>query len=178
MTIKPETSQNIDEEDVLLDDDVEALRKRLSDLSEQGEIKTTKTFLSNKKKATEKVMKKILGEYLEKKDRQAKMEMSIALVSLFPNLIEKFGMIKFKDGSAIFSQKIIEDENTMFCIVDLMPSCQGGDTCFKYLSASIFLGTLIWNNVVWSKDEKKSGQTKSKTPQDTGDDEGVKVSSK
>ena len=93
------------------------------ELSEQGEIKTTKAFLTNKKKATEKVMKKILSEYLERKDRQAKMEMSIALVSLFPNLIEKFGIIKFKDGSSVFSQKILEDDNTMFCIADLMPSC-------------------------------------------------------
>ena len=113
MTVNPEN--NIDEEEVLFDDDVEAMRKRLLDLSEQGEIKTTKAFLSNKKKATEKVMKKILGEYLEKKDRQAKMEMSIALVSLFPNLIEKFGIIKFKDGSAVFSQKILEDNNTIYC---------------------------------------------------------------
>ena len=104
MTVKPE--EHIDEEDVLLDDDVEALRKKLLELSKQGEIKTTKAFLNNKKKANEKVMKKIMGEYLEKKDRQAKMEMSIAFVSLLPNLIEKVGIVKFKDGSAIFSQKI------------------------------------------------------------------------
>ena len=109
MTINPEN--NLDEEEVLLDDDVEALRKRLLDLSEQGEKKPTKAFLSNKKKATEKVMKKILDEYLEKKDRQAKMGMSIALVSLFSNLKEKFGIINFKDGSAVFSQKILEDDN-------------------------------------------------------------------
>ena len=151
MTIKADSgAPQIDEEDVLLDDYVETLRKKLLDLSEQGEIKTTKAFLMNKKKATEKVMKKILGEYLEKKDRLAKMEMSIALLSLFPNLIEKFGIIKFKDGSTVFSQKILEDKNTMFCIADLMPLCQGGDTAFKYLSASIFLGTLCWNNIVWS----------------------------
>ena len=126
MTIKPDDSYAsgtkcpIDEEDVLLDDDVEALRKRLLELAEQGEIKTTKAFLANKKKATKKVMKKILGKYLEKKDRQAKMEMSIALVNLFPNLIEKFGVVKFKDGSSVFSQKILEDKNTMFCIADFI----------------------------------------------------------
>ena len=94
MTVNPE-NEHIDEEEVLLDDDVEALRKKLLELSEQGEIKQTKAFLANKKKATEKVMKKIMGEYLEKKDRLAKMEMSIALVSLLPNLVEKIGVIKF-----------------------------------------------------------------------------------
>ena len=159
MTVNNEA--HLDEEEVLLDDDVEALQKRLLDLSEQGEIKTTKAFLSNKKKASKKVIKEILGEYLERSDRQAKMEMSIALVSLFPNLIEKFGIIKFKDGSSVFSQKILEDDNTMFCIANLMPLCQGGDTCFKYLSASIFLGTLCWNNIVWNKGEKKEEKKKS-----------------
>ena len=56
MTVNPEV--NLDEE-VLLDDDVEAMRKKLLEHSEQGEIKSTKAFLTNKKKATEKVMKRL-----------------------------------------------------------------------------------------------------------------------
>ena len=65
MTVNPD--EHIDEEEVLLDDDVEALRKKLLELVEQGEIKQIKAFLMNKKKATEKVMKKIMSEYLEKR---------------------------------------------------------------------------------------------------------------
>ena len=156
MTVKPE--ETFDEEEVLLDDDVEALRKKLLELSEQGEIKTTKAFLSNKKKATEKVMKKIMSEYVAQKERVAKMEMSIALVSLLPILVEKLGVIKFKDGSAVFSQTILEDENSMFCIADLIPSCQGGDCYFKYLSATVFLSTLVWNNVSLEVMRKKRKQ--------------------
>ena len=59
--------------EVLLDGDVEAFRKKLLELSEQGEIKQTKAFLANKKKATEKVIKKILAEYTAQKERVAKI---------------------------------------------------------------------------------------------------------
>ena len=38
-----------DVEDVLFESDVEELRKKLSELSEAGEIKQTKTFLNNKR---------------------------------------------------------------------------------------------------------------------------------
>ena len=57
----------------------------------------------------------------------------------------------------------------MFCIADLMPSCQGGETCFKYLSAFVFLTTLIWNNVVWSeeKPKRKNDGGKKPSPQKT-----------
>ena len=144
----------IDEEEVLLDDDVEALRKRLLDLAEAGEIKNTKAFLTNKKKSTEKVMKKILNEYLEKKGREARMELACSIVSLLPYLIEKVEIIKFKGGAEKFSAKILAENNTMYCIADLMPSCSGGDTCFRYLSASVFLGTTIWNNVEFVEEEK------------------------
>ena len=146
----------------MLDDDVEKLRKKLLELSEQGEIKRTKAFLTNKKKATEKVMKKILDEYTAQKERVAKVKMSITLVSLLSCLVEKSGVIKSKDGAAVFSQKILEDENSMFCITELMPSCQGGDCYFKYLSASVFLTTLVWNNVVWNEEPK---QKKKPSPQ-------------
>ena len=39
-----------DVDDVLLDDDVEELRKKLLEFSEGGEIKQTKAFLNNKKR--------------------------------------------------------------------------------------------------------------------------------
>ena len=148
------TTDTIDEDEVLLDEDVEALRKRLLDLSEAGEIKTTKAFLNNKKKANEKAMKKILNEYLEKKGREARMELACSIVSLLPYLIEKIEIIKFKDGADKFSAKILAGENVMFCIADLMPSTQGGDTCFRYLTASVFLGTTIYNNVEFVEEEK------------------------
>ena len=146
------TDTIIDEEDVLLDEDVEALRKRLLDLSEAGEIKTTKAFLNNKKKANEKAMKKILNEYMEKKNKEAKMELAVSIVNLLPYLIEKVEIIKFKDGADKFSAKILQEENVMFCLADLMPSTQGGETCFRYLTASVFLGTTIYNNVEFVKD--------------------------
>ena len=50
-------------------DDVEKLRSELMDLAEKGEISQTKIFLSNKKKCNEAVMKKIMAEYVEKKQR-------------------------------------------------------------------------------------------------------------
>ena len=69
-------------------------------------------------------MKKILKEYIKKRHRTAKMEMSIVL---FPNLLEKSGILSFKDGAANFSSQILRDENTMFCILDLMPVCSSED---------------------------------------------------
>ena len=150
-------TNNIDEEEVLLDDDVEALRKKLLNLFEQGEIKTTKAFLNNKKKATEKVMKKMMEEYNELKSNQARVEMAITLVSLLPSLIDKFGIIKFKNGASDFSDKILADANCMHCLANLMPSTEGGDSAFKYLSASVFLGSTIYTNVefVSTKKEEK-----------------------
>ena len=85
---------------------MEELQKKLLELSDAGEIKQTKTSLNNKKRCTEKVMKKILKDYAEKRQRIAKMEMSIALVSVLPNLIEKSGIISFKDGADKFSAEI------------------------------------------------------------------------
>ena len=55
-------------------DDIEKLRDELIALSEQGEINFTKTFLNNRKKCTETVMKKIMSEYVEKKKRASKMK--------------------------------------------------------------------------------------------------------
>ena len=69
MTVNPKNASNLDEDEVMFEDDVEELRKKLMLLSEQGEIKHTKAFLSNKKKCNEKVMKKIMSEYSEKKQR-------------------------------------------------------------------------------------------------------------
>ena len=42
-------NETFDEDEVLSEDDVEELRKKLIELSEAGEIKQTKTFLNNKK---------------------------------------------------------------------------------------------------------------------------------
>ena len=46
-------------------DETEELCKTLIELSEQGKIKHTKVFLSNRKKCNEKVLKKIMSEYTE-----------------------------------------------------------------------------------------------------------------
>ena len=152
-----EQSSYFDEDEVLFEDDV-ALRKKLLGLSEVGEIKQTKTFLNNKKRCTEKVMKKILKDYAEKRQRIAKMEMSIALVSVLPNLIEKSGIISFKDGADKFSAEMLRDENTMFCISDLMLVCSGGDYYLKYFSAAIFLSSLLWTSSFWWSDRKNKRQ--------------------
>ena len=100
-----------------------------------------------------KVMKKILRDYVEKRQRIAKMEMSIALVTVLPNLIEKSGIISFKDGADKFSSQILGDENTMFCISDMMPVCSGGDYYLKYFSAAIFLTSLCYGQVVFGGQE-------------------------
>ena len=109
-------------------------------------------------------MKKILKYYAEKRQRIAKMEMSIALVSVLPNLIEKSGIISFKDGADKFSAEILRDENTMFCISDLMPVCSGGDYYLKYFSAAIFLSSLCYGQVVFGgqteETKKDSAQPK------------------
>ena len=134
---------NVDEFPV---EDVEGLCYELIDLSEKGEIKETKVFLKSKK-CTEDVLKKIMAEYVEKKQKLSKMLMSIAFVKLIPDLLEKFGFLSFKGGHAKFSAKILADENTMFVIADLMPVCEGGGYYFKYFSAVIFLSSLCYNEV-------------------------------
>ena len=53
------------------------------------------------------------------------MEMSIALVTVFPNLIEKSGILSFKDSVEKFCAQILGDENTMFCISDIKPVWTG-----------------------------------------------------
>ena len=138
-----------DVEDVMFENDVEELLELL-ELSEAGEIKQTKTFLNNKKRCREKVMKKFLKDYAEKKQRIAKMEMFIALVTVFPNLIGKSGILSFKNCTDKFSAQILANENTMFCISDFMAICTGGD-----FNAAIFLTSLCYGQVVFGgqKDE-------------------------
>ena len=126
--------------------DLEKLRDELINLSDRGEIKETKVFLRSKK-CTEDVMKKIMAEYVEKRQKLSKMLMSISFVKLVPDLIEKFGVLSFNGGHESFSAKILADENTMFVIADLMPCCEGGGYCFKYFSSVIFLSSLCYNDI-------------------------------
>ena len=89
-----------------------------------------------------------MADYVEKKkQRLTKMLMSVAFVKLVPDLIEKFGVLKFKGGHECFSAKILADENPMFVIADLMPCCEGGGYYFKYFSAAIFLASLCYNDI-------------------------------
>ena len=62
MSTQNNENETFDENEVLFEDDVEQLRKRLLELSEAGETKQTKAFLNNKKRCAEKVMKKILRD--------------------------------------------------------------------------------------------------------------------
>ena len=129
-------------------EDIEKLREELLDLSEKGEIKETKVFLKSKK-CTEDVLKRIMAEYVEKKQKLSKMLMSVTLVKLLPDLLEKTGYVHFKDGHASFSSKVLADENTMSVIADLMPCCEGGGYYLKYFSALIFLGSLCQSEITF-----------------------------
>ena len=129
------------------DIDLEKLRHELIELSEKGEIKHTKVFLNNKKKCTESVMKQIMVEYVEKRQKQFKSGFAVVFVTLLPSLLEKTGYIHFVGGHESFSSKVLADENTMFVIADLMPACDGAGYYFKYFSAVLFLSSLCYNNI-------------------------------
>ena len=101
----------------------------------------------DKRCCTEKVLRKIMAEYEERRTKSAKAEMALALVGLSPSLIEKSGMFWFKDGAQNFSADSMDDKNTMFCIMDLMPVVENGDYYMKYLCAGIFMSSLCTNQV-------------------------------
>ena len=103
-------------------DDVETLREKLVELSEINIIVQTKKFLMNKKRCTELVLRKNMTEYEERRKKLAKTEMAISLVSVIPAFMEWSRYFWFKDGAESFSEKIMADENIMFCITDLMPA--------------------------------------------------------
>ena len=128
-------------------DDVETLREKLVELSNRNLISQTKKHLMDKRRCTEKVLRKIMAEYEERCTKSAKAEMAFALVGLLPSLIEKSGMFLFKDAAQNFSAKIIADKNTMFCIMDLMPVVENGDYYMKYICAEIFMSSLCANQV-------------------------------
>ena len=128
-------------------DDVETLCEKLVELSNRNLIKQSKKHLMDKRRCTEKVLRKIMAEYEEKRTRTAKAEMAFAIVGLLPSLIEKSGMFWFKDGAAQFNTSVISDEYTLFCIMDLMPVVENGDYYMKYIGAGIFMGTLRVNQV-------------------------------
>ena len=54
--------------------------------------------------------------------------------------------------------KYLRDENTMFCIFDLMPVCSGGDYYLKYFSVVIFLSSLCYGQVVFGAKTKDPAQ--------------------
>ena len=141
------------------DIDLEKLRAELIELSEKGEIKHTKVFLNNKKKCTESVMKQIMAEYVEKRQKQSKAEFAVVFVTLLPSLLEKTGYVHFVDGHESFSSKVLADENTMFVIADLMPACDGGGYYFKYFSAVIFLSSLCYSNISFGEVKAEGAET-------------------
>ena len=124
--------------------DLEKLRNELIELSKKGEIKHTKTFL---KKCTESVMKQIMAEYVEEKQRQSKNEFAVVFVTLLFSLLEKSGYVHFVDGHEAFSSKVLADENIMFVIADLLPSFNDVGYYFKCFSAMIFLLSLCHNDI-------------------------------
>ena len=140
------------------DIDLEKLRSELIELSERGEIKHTKVFLSNKKKCTESVMKQIMAEYIEKRQKQSKSEFAVVFVTLLPSLLEKAG-VHFRGGHESFSSKVLADENTMFVIADMMPACDGGGYYFKYFSALIFLSSLCYNNISFGEQQEQQDKS-------------------
>ena len=148
-------TETVDDFEFPNDIDVEKLRAELLELSEKDEIKHTKTFLNNKKKCTESVMKQIMAEYVEKRQKQSKAEFAVVFVTLLPSLLEKTGYVHFVDGHESFSSKVLADENTMFVIADLMPACDGGGYYFKYFSAVIFLSSLCYSNISFGSEPNK-----------------------
>ena len=157
------------------DIDLEKLRSELIELSEKGEIKHTKVFLNNKKKCTESVMKQIMAEYVEKRQKQSKAEFAVVFVTLLPSLLEKTGYVHFKGGHSCFSSKVLADENTMFVIADLMPACDGGGYYFKYFSAVLFLSSLCYSNISFGfSDEPETASNKAQpthAPEPVPDDD-------
>ena len=88
-------------------DDVKTLREKLVELSNRNLIQQSKKHLMDKRRCTEKVLRKIMAEYEEKRTKTAKAEMAFALVGLLPSLIEKSGVFWFKDGADKFSASVI-----------------------------------------------------------------------
>ena len=108
----------------------------------------------DKRWCNEKVLRKIIAEYEEKRTKTKKAEMAFALVGLLPSLMEESGMFWFKDGADKFSASVISDENTMFCMMDLMPVVENGDYYVKYIGAGILLSSLCTNQVrFWFKSD-------------------------
>ena len=91
-------------------DNIETLRKKLVELSNRNLFPQTKKYLMDKRRCTEKVLRKIMAKYEGRCTKSAKAEMALALVGLFLSLIEKSGMFWFKDGADKFSAKIISDK--------------------------------------------------------------------
>ena len=128
-------------------DDVETLREKLVKLSERNLIQRSKKHLMDKRRCTERVLRKIMTEYEEKRSKTAKAEMAYALVMSLPGLIEWSGIIWFKDGSEKFSASLVSDTNTMECITELMPVVENGDQYMKYICTGMFVGSLCKNQV-------------------------------
>ena len=104
--------------------DVESLREKLVELSEKDLIQQTKKFLMDKRRCTERVMRKTMSEYQERRRKMAKSKMASALVCVAPRLMEKSCVICFKEVfyyhylKISFSTKITANEDTMFCIME------------------------------------------------------------
>ena len=140
--------------------DLEKLRNELIELSEKGEIKHTKTFL---KKCTESVLKQIMSEYVEERQKQSKTEFSVVFITLLLSLLEKSGYVHFVDGHESFLSKLLADENAMFVITELMPTYDGVGHYFKYFSAMIFLSSLCYSDISFglsTNDETKTQSEK------------------
>lgn len=86
-------------------DDVETLREELVELSERNLIVQTKKFLMDKRRCTERVMRKIMAEYEDRRKKSAKAKMAIALVGVVPSLMEKSGIVWFKVPDAHYRGK-------------------------------------------------------------------------
>lgn len=157
-------------EDNINDDDVETLREKLVELSERKLIQQVRKFLMDRRRCTERVLRKIMSEYEERRRNFAKFELARAFVCVIPSMMEKSGVFTFVDGAQNFSTKIIDDENTMFCIMHLMPVIEGGDYYFKYISAGIFLSSLCINQVRFVQKHSDDAQKHADDAQQPTDD--------
>lgn len=148
-----------------LDEDQE-LRAQLIQLSIEGKITQTKTFLSNRKKCSAYMLRQIFNEYTSREISAKKKRMGDAVVTSLPALLESLGVINFtcQGGASNFSRVLKSNEDAMFLISELIPVSDNSDYYTRLASGGLFLTSLCYHNISLGRKKEECEMSGSTSP--------------
>ena len=141
------------------------LRAKLVQLSKDGKITHTTTFLNNKKKCSVETLRKIMDEYTSREISAQKKKNIDLILSSIPKFAELIGLFHFtcEGGADGFASLVSSDENAMFLLSEILPVGESSEYSMKMAFGIMFLTMLCYDSIGFGRKGSKRVKSVSST---------------